>query len=175
MSKAFNHFLAAINPIGDSIGYYTAYEVSRQEHVGTYDGSIDELRDMLEGEGYQKHNLAAAKFHPEPHDAVDHLSLRKIPDSHPDILVDLESDRPRLVREFEPVQCQYHKHLWPVTDGIEVYSHYEIRGDIHPSGAEGSVMELIERGLEHYRPTWNYDDNPRSEWTYIRGLSDVEF
>lgn len=162
--RSWNHVLAAVDPLAKSVGKFTSYQLDPYEKVGEeYFHDVADAADYLRRQGYERNALAAAKQHPAPHSALDHGSYRRVPDDHP--FPDTPGNGiPRIVREYDPVQCQYHVHLWPVADGIEFFSHYEVRPDLRPVGDE-SLTDAYRRAREHYRP---------DEETYIRGISDLE-
>lgn len=158
--RPWNHALAAIDPLARVFGAYTAYTLSASEYVGTiHVADAFDAADVLKSMGYEANPLAAAKYHPDPHHAVDHGGYRRVPDEHPDLDA-------RITRDYAPRQCQYHPHLWPGVDGVEVFSHYEVRPDLHPVASE-SVASAYNRLKEHYRPDYGE--------TLVRGVTDLEF
>lgn len=171
--RAFNHFLAAVDDLAGQWGHYTAYPLDDAEHLGTvaFPLGLHDAREFLEANGYERHYVAAAKFHPGPHDAVDHASYRKVPDAHPTGELTKPSGRRPEILSYNVAQCQYHVHLWPTREGIEFYGHYELRGDLHPVEGDcrrarfGWPLEALRRMRRHYRPT-------RGE-TYLPGVTDL--
>ena len=160
MHRPINHALAALDPIARALGGYSAYRIGRSEWIETVRSlSLEELVAALEEAGYRDNHLAAAKYHPAPHAAVDHASLRRVPDEHPDLEVEAE-----ITTEWAPHQCQYHVHLWPTLDGVEVFGHYELRPDLHPVAGE-YPLETLKRLRTHYRPEHHE--------TYLHGISDI--
>jgi len=158
--RTVNHALAFIDPFARGLSrplpwtLYTAYPLTTAEYVGRYpDDRLSRAVSRLRDAGYTANPLAAAKYHPAPHRAVDHGSYRRVPDAHP------EGIDARITREYAPNQCHYHCHLWPVTDGVEVYSHYEVRPDILRGDFDPWRM------AEHYRPELNE--------TYLPGVTDL--
>ena len=152
--RRWNHLLAAIDgPLRKATGLYTAAQLRPRELVAVRQEPLAETIAWLKDEGYRANPLAAAKYHPAPHTAVDHGSYRYVPTEHPDL------DR-KIVDEWEPNQCQYHVHVWPNTDGIEVYSHYEVRPDfLRPRPS-------LHRLRSHYRPEYGE--------TFIMGLTNLD-
>lgn len=160
---AWNRLLAAVDPTARRLGKYTAYQISRNEYVTTAQTTLKNARIALETLGYTPNSLAAAKTHPDPHRAVAHASYRKVPDKYP---IAFRGDAaPRIVNDYRPEQCQYHVHLWPVVDGVELYGHYEVRPDLRPVGGEG-IRAAYRRAREHYRP--------ETGETYLMGVTDVD-
>ena len=164
MQRTVNHALAAVAPVARRFGAYTAYQLEPPEYVGTVAFGMAATRQMLELGGYEPNPLSAAKYHPEPHKAVDHGSYRRVPDSHPPEVEDTDPT-PELAFLAAPRQCQYHVHLWPCDEGTAVFSHYETRPDLHPVGDE-SLTEAYCRLREHFRPTHGE--------TYLHGVTDLE-
>lgn len=155
MTRSLMHLLAAVDPAARRLGQYTAYRIAPEEFVGATHMDLQRTARELREWGYETHHLAAAKLHPEPHAAVAHASLRRVPKEHP-IGIDA-----RITDEWEPGQCQYHVHLWPSRDGTSVFSHYEVRGDVLRGGFD------VERMRAHYRPDYGE--------TYLRGISDIPY
>lgn len=146
------HLLAAADATARTLGGYTAYQVETAEYVGRRTESLADVLQWLREQGYERNSLAAAKYHPEPHQAVTHASYRRVPEEHPDVDA-------RIVREFAPSESQFHVHCWPTVDGVELFSHYEPRGDV----IRGNWS--YRRMREHYRPTVTE--------TYLRGVTDL--
>ena len=176
MSRSYQHFLAAIDPTVRRLSRrlperlyageaYTAYGIDLAEYVGTdqFHGTDEQLLaviDTIREAGYRRHRFVrAAKFHPDAHRAVDHGSFRRIPTEHPPAAEDTP------LEAYDPLRCQHHTHLWPNRDGVERFSHYELRGDIVPV-ADESPSEALERMGEHYSPTYGE--------TYLQGVRDPE-
>lgn len=149
------HALAAVDGLARSVGGYTAYGITTAEYVGrlTLPLGLHDAVEYLRENGYERNSLAAAKFHTAPHDAVAHASYRRVPEEHPDIDA-------RITHDYAPSECQYHVHLWPTVDGIEVFSHYEVRGDL----VRGNWS--YRRMREHYRPEGGE--------TYLKGVTDLD-
>ncbi len=136
---------------------YTAYDISPTEYLGHFDGSHSELVAQLKERGYHYQMFAAEK---RLGSKTDNGSYACIPDRHP------EAVHKTALEGIDPRNCQYHVHLFDLPDGVDVYGHYEI----HPY--PWTPYLDWNRPLKHYRPTWDTDDNPRSEWTYLRGVTD---
>lgn len=83
--RTWQHFLAAADRPASAVGLFTAYQLDTVEYVGTvnFPLGIDDARQWLREQGYERHGLAAAKYHPEPHRSVDFGSWRRVPDEHP--------------------------------------------------------------------------------------------
>lgn len=129
---------------------YIAYQLDQREFIGVIDAAG--VRNRLNTYGYSYNGLAAAKRHPNDRARIDHGSYRQIPDEHPDVS-NYEWGGARIVDEWNPVQCQYHVHLFPVPDSaeVEIFGHYEVRPDLfRPSFS-------IQRKRVHYRPEWHED------------------
>lgn len=139
---------------------YTSYAVTDEEYLGTHDGSLAETAQALRERGYHYQLFAARKQHPE-RDQRDKGSFARIPEEHPDA-----ADGTALA-ETTPRECQYHVHLFATDDGTELYGHYEIHPYPHTP-----TWDLTRPWPRHYRPTWDTHDEPRSEWTYLRGVRD---
>jgi hypothetical protein len=126
---------------------YAAYPVGAEEYVGTLDDVDDATRVAREllAAGYDRSGLLAAlKYHPET-GAPDAGSLRRVDPNHP--------------------TWQWHVHLFAVDAGVAIFSHYELRPDLHRIGEE-TRAEQLERLREHYRPEWS---TTRGEGSYILG------
>ena len=163
--QSHNHALAAIDPVVEALtGKYTAYQLAESEYVRTINDSLENVTVLLKKSDYERNALAAAKYHHEPHKALDHGSYRRVPQNHPDALENQEQPA-EIVNHYEPEECQYHVHLWPTADGVELYSHYEVRPDLWPV-ADESPLEAYQRAREHYDPT--------AGETYVRGVSDLQ-
>ena len=164
--RSFNHLLAALDPTARRLfGTYLAYRQGATEYLGTIpDVDIPGARAYLSERDYERYHLAAAKYHHEPHRAVDHLSMRRVPSGHPVDVVIPHEERPAIATDYAPAQCQYHVHGWPTGDGVELYGHYELRSDLHPVASER--FDFYDRLRNHYRP--DYGD------TLIRGLTDLD-
>ena len=153
--RRWNHLLAFADGPARALGGYTAYQLRTAEYVGKRpDERLTDTVAYLKSQGYRPNPLAAAKYHPAPHQAVDHGSYRRVPDAHPEG-IDAE-----LTRDWAPRQTQFHVHLFPVVGGTEIYSHYELRPDI----LRGDFNPR--RWLAHYRPTHGE--------TYLPGVSDLQ-
>lgn len=154
MPSAWTRFRAAVNPLARRLGLYTAYPLGTPEHIGTVEQSMDEARSFLDHCGYEPQWLSAAKRHPRT-DQLHDLSYRRVPNQHPS-----EATGTRLAREFEPQECQYHTHWFHDLEGIEVFSHYELRPDFWRP-----TLSLI-RLRKHYRPAYGTE--------YLLGVTDLE-
>jgi hypothetical protein len=146
---------------------YTAYTIDEAEYIGSYDGTPTETASMLRDQGYHYQLLSAVKRHPR-RDETDVGSFARIPDEHP------EAAAQTALADTTPRECQYHVQLFersdataghPVTD---LYGHYEI----HPYPHTPTV-DLRRPYPRHYYPTWDTSDEPRKEWTYLRGVRDT--
>lgn len=142
------------NPIARSFNLYTTYTIREAERLGVRNEELSETREYLRSRGYEPQRLSAAKLHPEsgqPHD----LSYRRVPDTHPPGV----SDK-RIAERFSPRECQFHVHGFSVDDGMQLFSHYEVRPDLSSPGVDISRLQT------HYRPDYGQE--------YIRGISDLE-
>jgi hypothetical protein len=136
---------------------YTAYEIDQKEYLGHFEGTQSELEAQLKERGYHYQLFAAEK---ELGSETDSGSFARIPDRHPEAVHETG------LEGIDPRNCQYHVHLFDTPRGVDVYGHYEI----HPYPWTPTVD--INRSLNHYRPTWDKDENPRDEWTYLLGVTD---
>lgn len=109
----------------DEHDYYAAYTLDQAEHVGTLQGSLEDVRGLIRGAGYQYNLLAAAKWHWETGE-TDDGSYRKVDPHDP--------------------EYQYHVHLFDRGGEVQVTSHYEIRPEPHQPYWD------LERSLKHYHP-----------------------
>lgn len=133
----FTRLRAAANGYAERFGLYTAYTLSADEHVETAETPVRDVRETLRAAGYEPLRLSAAKRHPDD----GRLMLTD-------------------VRRVDPadVRRQYHVHLWRDGDGgTEVFSHRELRPDLHPVGEE-SVRDAYDRVRTHYRPGDTYEE-----------------
>jgi len=137
---------------------YTAYTVSDKEHLGTFDGTLDEFVDTVTAEGYHYQLFAARKTADGTKDAG---SYARIPDNHPD------AAEGTALESRDAGECQYHIHPIVRDDVIECYGHYEI----HPYPWT-PFWDSTRPWPQHYRPTYDDPETPRSEWTYLRGVRD---
>lgn len=164
MPSAWTELRAAADPVVRPYNLYTAYPLTRAEHIGTVAGSVDELREFLVDAGYGPQYLSAAKAHPDasqPWTSSDlhDLSYRRVPAEHPPATIH-DGEMLRIAREFRPAECQYHVHAFGRGGVLECYSHYEVRPDfLRPSIS-------IRRLQTHYRPEYAQD--------YLRGVTDLE-
>lgn len=139
--------LARLDPLARTAGFYTAYQLSDAEFVGTVPYAIPgPLWWFPEKGGYEAPTtvagvpLSAAKYHPETGE-LHTKTYRKV-----------DPDNPR---------AQWHVHLWEsFGESIEeahyeVFSHYELRPDPWPV-ADETWRECIQRLREHYRPGESY-------------------
>ena len=144
----------------DGVLPYTSYSISEAEYLGTFDGSLDECTSWLRSQGYHYQLFAATKT---LDGEQDDGSFARIPDTHPDEVEDTALD------EIQPGECQYHVHTFERDDHIALYGHYEI----HPY--PWTPYWSIERAYpKHYHPTWDKEDTPKEEWTYLRGVVDKQ-
>ena len=142
----------------DGVLPYTSYSINEKEFLGQFDGSLDECIAWLKESGYHYQLFAATK---SLEGDMDDGSFARIPDTHPE-----EADGTALA-ELDAGECQYHVHPFERDDYIELYGHYEI----HPY--PWTPFWDMERPYpRHYRPTWDRDNEPRDEWTYLRGVVD---
>lgn len=103
-------------------GLYTVSEVGAKEVVGTMDLTVPELRAYLADRGYRPNPLSSAKrLHTTGQ--LNDLSMRRIPDTHPDAALGTR------LMDWRPDQCQYHVHAFATDAGTVVGSHYELRPD----------------------------------------------
>lgn len=132
------------DPLARRYGRYTGYRLSTREYLGSVDATELDLRDI----GYDRHNLAAIKYHPET-ERPDDGSWRRV-----------DGDNPR---------WQWHVHLWDEESTVEVFSHYEFRPDPWPLTDE-SIADMHQRLRDHYNPKWDtsYDED---EANYFLGES----
>lgn len=139
------HVDRAISPLG----LYAMYRLSYKEIVAEkLECSMDEVIHNLKDLGFQYHGISAAKLHPTV-EKVDSCSYRLVPDEHPDTSA-------RIVKEWEPEECQYHIHIFDMREFIHMFCHYELRHDIFAPSIN------LERTKKHYRP--EYGEN------YLRGV-----
>jgi hypothetical protein len=106
--------------------YYGVFTLKPGEFVGRLDVGIEEVKSLLEARSYSYSPLAAKKLHPE-HRVPDDGSYRRLD----------PADRSK----------QWHVHLWDRADGIEVFSHYELRPE------PWDPIDL-RRPIDHYWPEW---------------------
>jgi len=148
---------------------YTAYELSDEEHIGTFDVPVDRAAVKIYKAGYGSLPtvfgilLSAAKRHPETGKLHD-VTRRKVPRSKAEIERVNELVRGTELENYEAERLQFHVHLFQRNDGtIEVYSHLEFRSDLQSVGTEDK-SEAFGRLMEHY--------NPRYDRTYLEGASE---
>jgi len=147
---------------------YTAYDIDDVEYIGSYDAYADETATMLSDHGYHYQLFAAEKRRGED-GPTDEGSYARIPSEHP------EAAEGTGLADTTPRECQYHVHLFERTDAdtgrvvTDLYGHYEI----HPYPHIPTV-DLTRPWPRHYRPTWDHADEPREEWTYLRGVRDPQ-
>lgn len=124
--------LASLDPIASRYGTYTAYQLEREEFVGTV--TLDRWEAALRDAGYGVNPLAAAKYHPDTSDPDDG-SWRRV-----------DEDNPR---------WQWHIHAWIGDAGrVELFSHYEYRPDPWLLSGE-SPTDMSQRLRDHYHPKWD--------------------
>lgn len=153
MVSTWTRLRAAVDPIVRPYHLYTAYPLGSPEYVGTVLGSVDDVRQLLVEAGYEPQYLSAAKEHPETGQLHD-LSYRRVPDEHP------EEAEGTAVGTWRPIDCQYHFHAFATADGVDGFSHYELRPDFWSPEFDVERLEI------HYHPT--YDDD------YLRGVTDLD-
>lgn len=162
---------------------YTSYEIDTAEYLGTFDGTRKQAVTTLQDRGYHYQLFAATKQHAE-RDQRDGGSFARIPSAHP------PEARETGLAPLDPRECQYHVHLFERdSDGaegscVELYGHYEV----HPYPWT-PTWDITRPYPRHYYPTWDHaehssanpyslsastdsSDDPRSEWTYLRGVTD---
>lgn len=105
---------------------YGVFTLKPREFVGYLDVSLSEVTSLLEARSYSYSPISAKKLHPE-HRLPDDGSYRRLD----------PADRSK----------QWHVHLWDRPDGIEVYSHYELRPE------PWNPLDL-RRPIDHYWPEW---------------------
>lgn len=137
---------------------YTSYDIGKTELLFATDEPLSEFESQIRDSGYHYQLLAAVK---RLGDRTDVGSYARIPTEHPH-----EAKGTRLA-ELDPRECQYHIHPFIVDDEIRVYGHYEIHPYPHTP-----TWDLTRPYPRHYRPTYDSGRNPRSEWTYLRGVCD---
>lgn len=137
---------------------YTAYSVGEREYLGAYDSTLDDLVTDLDERGYHYQLFAARKSNSGGKDVG---SYARIPKEHPRAVAGTQ------LATLNPGECQYHVHPIPTNDGFNLYGHYEIHP--YPHTPTWDVTRMWPR---HYRPTYDSKDNPRKEWTYLRGVTD---
>lgn len=165
MTRSWPLLLATVHPAAEFVGKFTAYQLASSEYVTTFDGDLEGCRAWLREQGYERHELRAAKFHPRPSKAVDWGSYRRVPEEHPRDVLAVGGGRDALdVADWDPRFAQYHVHIWPNSEGVGVYSHYEIRGDVHPIGWE-SPADVYRRCKTHYYPIEGQE--------YVPGVTDL--
>lgn len=146
---------------------YTAYTIDEAEYLGSYDGTPSETAAMLRDHGYHYQLLSAVKRRGED-GLTDQGSYARIPDEHP------EAAAQTALAETTPRECQYHVQLFERPDidvghsVTDLYGHYEIHPYPHTP-----TIDLRRPWPRHYRPTWDVSDEPREEWTYLRGVRDT--
>ena len=113
---------------------YAAYTLSQEEfiaHLPDTQGGMETVESFLFQEGFRRVKvLAALKYHPDTGDP-DNGSWRVVDDENP--------------------RHQYHIHVFEVSDGIDVFCHYEYRPDLKPVANE-SVTDMVDRLKDHYKP-----------------------
>ena len=105
---------------------YGVFRLKPSEFVGSLDVDRSELIALLEARSYSYNSLSAKKLHPVDHISDDGSFRRLDP-----------GDRSK----------QWHVHLFERDDGIEVFSHYELRPE--PWGPID-----LRRPVDHYWPEW---------------------
>jgi hypothetical protein len=150
--------LHTIDPLARKAGLYTSYEISESEYIGSIfcpDGWT--IKPRLKRLGYEDIWFEATKTHPETGQIHD-LALRKV-HGMTDTTPPEAEGKPILNRHY--AKRQWHLHGFRVNGHLELYSHYEIRGDPYPIENE-SLSQAITRCKNHYRP---------SKGTYLKGVA----
>jgi len=106
--------------------FYAVFRLKSPEFVGTLDLDVADLPARFEEHAYSYCPVAAKKLHPET-GQPDDGSYRRI----------------------DPVNSakQWHVHVFDRPDGVEVFSHYELRPE------PWRPLDL-RRPVEHYWPEW---------------------
>lgn len=129
MSRLQHRLRHAVGGVADAVlpgRCYGVFTLHAREFVGTLDLNLAECKQRLEDRSYSYGTIAASKLHPETH-LPDDGSYRRI--------------------DPEDSAKQWHVHLWDRPNGVEVFSHYELRPE--PWGP----LDL-QRPIEHYWPEW---------------------
>jgi hypothetical protein len=149
-------------------GWYAAYKLDAEELIGTVMG-LALFRGNLRDVGYKSLptvfgiRLSAAKKHPSTGKLHD-VTLRKIPRSHSEQRRTDSLTEGTELDDYEHERLQYHVHLFQRDDGkTDVYSHLELRSDLHPVGTE-DWSEAIGRLMIHY--------SPRHGKEYLQGVTE---
>lgn len=162
---------AAADPLARRFGQYSAYPLSHDEYIGAMDPQFTtrDARHYLERNAYEPQYLSAAKALPGsswPYspDELHELSYRRVPTRHPP-----EALGTRLEAEFTPGETQYHCHVFSIDDsGPLFFSHLEPRPDLFKPSFDPHRLTV------HYRPTYDRPQIPKDEWTYLRGVTDLD-
>lgn len=105
---------------------YGVFTLKPSESVGYLDAELSDVKSLLESRSYSYIPLAAKKLHPE-YTRADAGSYRRL--------------------DPEDRSKQWHVHLFEHGDGIEVFSHYELRPE------PWDPIDL-RRPVDHYWPEW---------------------
>jgi len=147
---------------------YTAYELSDEEYIGSFGVPVDRVAVKLHKAGYRSLPtvfgilLSAAKRHPETGKLHD-VTRRKVPRSTAEKARTDELTRDTDLADYDYERLQFHVHLFDTPDGTDVFSHLELRSDLHPVGTE-DWSEAIGRLMIHY--------SPRHGKEYLQGASE---
>lgn len=165
MPSPWTRLRLAVDPLVRPV-LYTAYRISHDEYVDAMERqfTIRDARDWLQQNAYEPQYLSAAKYLPGPDRRPHELSYRRVPGEHPP---EVEGTA---LEGWRPEQCQYHVHVFNSDDsGPLFFSHYEVRPDFFEPRFN------VARLHAHYRPTWDRPQVDRSEWSYLRGVTDLPF
>ena len=105
---------------------YGVFTLKPGERIGYLDADLADVKPLLEARSYTYSPLSAKKLHPSDHVADDGSYRRLDPENR---------------------SKQWHVHLFERSDGIEVFSHYELRPE------PWDPIDL-RRPVDHYWPEW---------------------
>ena len=138
-------------------GWYAAYELDTEEHVGTIENVVAHATQRLRSVGYGSLptvlgiRLSAAKRHPET-GALHDATVRKVPTTVVECGAVDDVAKGTELADYEYERLQYHVHAFGRKDGTtDVFCHLELRSDLHPVGSE-DWSEAIGRLMIHYSP-----------------------
>ena len=138
-------------------GWYAAYELDNEEHVGTIENVVAHATQRLQSVGYGSLptvlgiRLSAAKRHPEAGELHD-VTRRKVPRTGAEKARTDELTRDTELDDYEHERLQYHVHLFSRNDGTtDVCSHLELQIVLRPFRSEDR-SEAIGRLMIHYAP-----------------------
>lgn len=137
---------------------YTSYDIGQEEYVGKFHGTVAQCVKALKCKGYSYQLFAATK---KLDGQVDSASFSRIPEIHPN------EAHGTALEELSPSECQYHLHLFKQDKEVALYGHYEIHPYPHIP-----YWDINRPYPRHYRPVWDGADDPKEEWTYLRGVID---